>query len=190
MGIIACGVQGKSNLEALSCLFSIKEVKVFDVNLEIAERFVVEMGEKLSLKLTKVKKVKDAVLDMGIVVTAGPISKNPTPIIEDKWFSEGAFASPVDLDSYWSGSVLKNSNKIITDDINQMEYFRKLGYFKETPLPYAELGEIVIGGKPGRENDKERIISINIGLALEDIAVAAIIYRMAVGLGIGTYLML
>jgi ornithine cyclodeaminase/alanine dehydrogenase-like protein (mu-crystallin family) len=44
---------------------------------------------------------------------------------------------------------------------------------------YAELGEIVAGKRPGRENDKERILAINIGLALSDIIVANHIYERA-----------
>ncbi|MDD5660011.1 MAG: 2,3-diaminopropionate biosynthesis protein SbnB, partial [Actinomycetota bacterium] len=102
--------------------------------------------------------------------------------------SKGAFASPVDFDSYWMGNALKSSDKISTGDSSQMEYYRKQGYFKETPVPYADLGDIVMGKKPARENDNERIICINLGIALEDIAVAPIIYKKALDLGIGTYL--
>ena len=44
--------------------------------------------------------------------------------------------------------------------------------FKNTPAPYADLGEIIAGQKPGREAAGERIICINIGLALDDMATA------------------
>jgi ornithine cyclodeaminase/alanine dehydrogenase-like protein (mu-crystallin family) len=71
-----------------------------------------------------------------------------------------------------------------------MEYYRKAGYFKDTPQPYADLGEIVAGKKPGRENAKERIICINLGLALDDMATAILIYRKAREKGIGTQLYL
>jgi len=60
-----------------------------------------------------------------------------------------------------------------------MEYYRKVGYFKDTPQPYADLGEIVAGKKPRRENSKELIICINLGLALDDMATAILIYRKA-----------
>lgn len=188
IGIIACGVQGKSNLEALSCLFDIKEVRAYDINPEIAYKFTMDMRKELSANIVSVSNVKEAVIDMDIIVTAGPIFKNPKPVIENDWFSKGAFASPVDFDSYWMGNALKSSDKISTDDISQMEYYRKQGYFKETPVPYADLGDIVMGKKPARENDNERIICINLGIALEDIAVAPIIYKKALDLGIGTYL--
>jgi ornithine cyclodeaminase/alanine dehydrogenase-like protein (mu-crystallin family) len=66
-----------------------------------------------------------------------------------------------------------------------MSYYRHDGYFKDTPEPYADLGEIVSGKKPGRESDEERTISINLGLALEDMATAILIYRKAIEKGIG-----
>ena len=75
-----------------------------------------------------------------------------------------------------------------SDDINQMEYYRESGYFKDTPKPYADLGEIVAGKKPGRENANERAICINLGLALDDMATAILIYRKAKDRGVGTRL--
>jgi ornithine cyclodeaminase/alanine dehydrogenase-like protein (mu-crystallin family) len=65
---------------------------------------------------------------------------------------------------------------------------KKAGYFKDTPQPYVDLVEIVAGKKPGRENAKERTICINLGLALDDMATAILIYRKAREKGIGTQL--
>ena len=127
---------------------------------------------------------------MDIVVTCGPILKNPNPVIEKGWLNEGSFASPVDFDSYLSGGALKEADKIVTDDINQMNYYRESGYFKETPEAYADLGEIISKKKQGRINNKEKIISINLGIALEDIAVAPLIYKKALELNIGKKLSL
>ncbi|OYT44495.1 hypothetical protein B6U84_03995 [Candidatus Bathyarchaeota archaeon ex4484_40] len=53
------------------------------------------------------------------------------------------------------------------------------------PEVYADLGEIVAGKKPGRESDEERIISMNLGLAIEDMATAIMIYERAKKKGIG-----
>jgi len=66
-----------------------------------------------------------------------------------------------------------------------MEYYRKEGYFKCTPQPYADLGEIAAGKKPGREKDDERTICMNLGLALDDMATAIMIYKKAEKKGIG-----
>jgi ornithine cyclodeaminase/alanine dehydrogenase len=183
-------VQGKSNLEALAALFSITTVKAFDAYPEVAEHYAKEMGETLELDIETVKHPREAVSGMDIVVTSGPIRKHPEPVIEAGWLSEGAFASPVDYDSYWQGEAMAQGDKFATDDRNQFETIRQAGYLQETPAPYADLGEIAVGSRPGRESDAERNFSMNLGIALDDMAIAIIIYRRAVELGIGTRLSL
>jgi ornithine cyclodeaminase/alanine dehydrogenase len=188
VGIVACGVQGRSNLEALTCLFKIKKVKAYDLYPEIAERYATEMSKTLNLDVEPVKRLTEAVKGLDLVVTSGPILKHPKPLIEARWLAEGAFASPVDFDSSWEGEALRQIDKLVTDDLMQMRYYRQEGYFKETPEPYADLGEIVAGVKPGRESSKERTMSINLGLALEDMATAIKIYKFAKTKGIGVEL--
>jgi ornithine cyclodeaminase/alanine dehydrogenase-like protein (mu-crystallin family) len=188
VGILACGVQGRSNLEALSCMFDLTKVKAYDIYPEVAEKFAKEMSQQLKIEIEVVKDPKQAVIDLDIVVTSGPILKKPTPVIEANWLAEGAFASPVDFDSFWQGEALRQADKLATDDISQMSYYRKAGYFKNTPEPYADLGEIIADKKPGRQSDSERIIAINLGLALDDMATAPLIYTLAKEKGIGTEL--
>ncbi len=67
---------------------------------------------------------------------------------------------------------------------------RRVGYFQHTPDPYADLGEIVAGLKPGREDDREKTMAINLGLALDDMAVAPEVFRRAKARGLGTWLAL
>jgi ornithine cyclodeaminase/alanine dehydrogenase-like protein (mu-crystallin family) len=79
-------------------------------------------------------------------------------------------------------------DKFCTDDIPQLEYYRSIGYFQSVPPVYASLGQLVTGQKPGRESPGERTIGCNLGLAIDDIATAPIVYRRAIELGIGTWL--
>jgi ornithine cyclodeaminase/alanine dehydrogenase len=79
-------------------------------------------------------------------------------------------------------------DRISTDDHDQFQYYKSSGYFQVTPNPYADLGEIVAGLKPGRQNSQERTLAINLGLAMDDMAVAPEIYRRARVMGIGTLL--
>lgn len=188
VGVLACGVQGRSNLEALACRFPLTGVKAFDVVPEVAERYARDMSAALDLEVEPVKRPEDAVRGLDIVVTSGPILKAPTPTIEAGWLSEGAFASPVDFDSYWQPAALAQVDKLATDDHAQLAYYRRQGYFADTPEAYADLGELVCGTKPGRERPEERTMSINLGLALEDMATAPLVYRAARERGLGTEL--
>ncbi len=190
VGIIACGVQGRSNLEALDCLFDIEKVHAYDIRREVSENYAAEMSARLGLDIEVKGSPEKCVRGMDIVVTSGPIQKKPTPVIEAGWLAPGAFASPVDFDSYWQGAALAEADRLATDDRSQMEYYRSVGYFAQTPLPYADLGEIIAGEKPGRQCHSERTICINLGLALDDMATAIIVYKRAREMGIGRELAL
>src|SRR6185312_15929610 len=100
-GILACGVQGRSNLEALACVFKLEKVFAYDVRPGAAERYAEEMGDALGLEIEPVDRPEKAVRGMDLIVTSGPILKKPSPVIEADWIAPGAFASPVDFDSYW-----------------------------------------------------------------------------------------
>jgi len=188
VGILACGVQGRSNLEALCCLFDVRRVKAFDIAPGVSQKYAEEMSEILGVEIEPVTDPRDAVAGMDMVVTSGPILKHPFPTIEAGWLAPGAFASAVDFDSYWHGEALAEFDKIATDDLKQMQYYRDVGYFQTTPQAYADLGELATGQKPGRESDDERIIAMNLGLALDDMATSILIYNKAREKGIGVEL--
>ena len=186
VGILACGVQGRSNLEALACVLPVERVRAFDTAPGVAARFAAEMGARLGLRVEVVEHPRDAVAGMDVVVTSGPILKHPEPVIEAGWLEPGGFGSLVDFDSYWQGAALVEADRIATDDAAQLEYYRGVGYFRDTPAPYADLGEIAAGLKPGREGATERTLAINLGIALDDMAVAPLVLERARARGIGT----
>ena len=146
------------------------------------------MRERYGLDAVGVAGPREAMAGAQVVVTAGPILKHPTPAIEPGWLEEGAFACPLDFDSYWQPAALHAVGKFCTDDIGQLEYYRGAGYFQDIPPVYADLGEIVAGKKPGREKSRERILAMNLGLAIEDVAVATRIYQVAAQQNIGVEL--
>jgi ornithine cyclodeaminase/alanine dehydrogenase len=187
-GILACGVQGRTNLEALKVLFPIQRAYAYDLVPEVQERFVREMSEKLGIEVIGVSEPRQAVVESDLVVSSGPILKHTTPTIQEDWLRPGGFGSAVDFDSYWSPGAMAQMDKVSTDDHAQFQYYRSAGYFSQTPDPYADLGEIVAGLKPGRERDDERTLAINLGLALDDMAVAPRIYEIAKERGLGTWL--
>ncbi len=85
---------------------------------------------------------------------------------------------------------MKEVDKFCTDDLKQFEYYKSVGYFQDVPPVHADLGELVARLKPGRESAKERTIACNLGLALDDMAVAPTIYHRAIEMDIGTWLLL
>lgn len=190
VGILACGVQGRTNLLALAVLFPVKRVYAYDIDVKVQRLYVEEMTDRLGVDVVGVDSPRQAVESGDLVVTSGPILKHPRPTIEKGWLRPGAFASAVDFDSYWSADAIAEFDKIATDDHAQFAYYRNAGYFQTTPPPYASLDELVGALKPGRERGDERTLAVNLGLALEDMAVAPEVYRLARERGIGTWLAL
>jgi ornithine cyclodeaminase/alanine dehydrogenase len=187
-GMLGCGVQGRTNVEALNVLFPIKKVMAYDVSSEAVDRYANEIGSRFDLEVVPVDTPREAVTGCDIVVTSGPILKKPHATIQAGWLEEGAFASLVDFDSYWHADAMRETTKFCTDDTQQLRHYQQTGYFQEIPPLYADLGELVAGQKPGRETAVERTMTANLGLALDDMAVAPIIYRKAVEKGLGTWL--
>jgi len=188
VGILGCGVQGRSNLEALKVLFPVQRVMAYDTNREAQERYAADMAHRFGIEVRPVKTPKEAVSGCDLVVTAGPILKTPHATIQAGWLEEGAFASLVDYDSYWHRGALREADKFCTDDIPQLEYYKTIGYFQGVPPVYAELGELVTGRKPGRQSPTERTIACNLGLALDDMATAPLVFKLAIEKGLGTRL--
>ncbi len=188
VGILGCGVQGRTNLEALNVLFPLKKVLAYDVNPEAANRYSNEMSRRFDLEVATVKSPEEAVRGCDMVVTAGTLQKKPHATIQAGWLDEGAFASLVDFDSYWQPDALKEATKFCTDDTPQLRHYQQVGYFQDIPDIHADLGQLATGSKPGRESPSERNIAANLGLALDDVAVAPLVYQRAKENGIGTWL--
>ena len=188
LGILGCGVQGRSHLEALKVLFPLKKVYAYDRHPDRADAYAEEMSRQFEVEVVAVRTPKEAVAASDMVVTAGTILRNPHATIQRGWLAEGAFASLVDFDSYWHPDALREVDKFCTDDVPQLHHYRGLGYFQNIPAVHADLGELVTGRKPGRDRPDERTIACNLGIALDDIAVAPLIYERALTQGIGSWL--
>ena len=188
VGMLGCGVQGRSNVEALNVLFPLKKVMAFDVDIQARERYAEEISTGFNLEVIPVNSPQQAVTGCDIVVTAGPMLKKPHATIQAGWLDEGGFASLVDYDSYWHPAAINEVDKFCTDDISQFRMAQQNGYFQAIPVIHADLGELATKKKPGRETPEERTMTANLGLALNDMAVAPLIYRKAKEKGIGTWL--
>jgi ornithine cyclodeaminase/alanine dehydrogenase len=189
VGILGCGTQGRSNLEALmTVLNGLDEVRAYDTSRKNAENYAEEMSTEFRLRVVTVDSPREAVEGCDIVVSSGPILKTPTPLIKSSWVKKGCFACPLDFDSYWTADAMLSMDKFYTDDVEQLEYYRSQGYFARIPAIYAELSEVVSCQKKGRENPHERIMAMHLGSAISDVAVAKLIHQKALKEGSGSWL--
>ena len=178
LGVIGCGVQGRMTLSALKEVTpTLKKVKAYDINPEAAKRYKEDFEKQHSVDITPVKSVEEAAKGSDIILTA--TQRLPKPLVRNEWFKEGALGMGLEASRAWYGDAILGS-KFVTDSWEQTVHFHEQGAFPDgLPKLYAELGEIVAGNKKGRENAKERILAINIGLALEDVIVADYVFKKA-----------
>lgn len=188
VGILGCGVQGRSNLAALNVLFEIREVRAYDTNLNAAQAYAGHVHDRYAFDVQVVEAPREAVTGCDIIVTAGPILKEPHGTIRSGWMEPGCFASLVDFDSYFSPGALGEADKFCTDDRGQLRHYQREGYFQHIPAVHADLGELAVGAKPGRESTEEITMAANLGLALDDMAVAPLIFSAAKEMDLGTWL--
>ena len=93
LGVLGCGVQGKTNLEAIlvHCK-NIKKVYAYDLYPEVAEKYAKECSEKFNIEIIPVKDPKEAVVDSDVLVTAGPIVLNEEiGVIEREWLKRRCY---------------------------------------------------------------------------------------------------
>jgi ornithine cyclodeaminase/alanine dehydrogenase len=191
LGIVGCGVQGVTNLEAAHAVLpSLAEVRAYDIHPERTRAYVEEQGRRYpALGMTPCSAPRAAVEGCDVIVTAGPIRRDPTPVLEAAWFTEGALGVPLDYDSYWTPAALAAADRFYTDDAGQLRHTRAGGvYFRAIPDLYADLGEVVAGLREGRRNARERLVCMNLGIALEDMATALLVLERARQRGLGTRL--
>lgn len=189
IALIGLGVIGKAHLDLLNKhLKNIRNIYIFDLNKKSVKDFT-ERFKDMRAKFIIAKDPKEAIINSDIVITT---TTTNTGYIPFKWLKKGSLVVHVSLDDLLPDAVTK-ADKLIVDDWNLIKADRKriFGRMHKDGLLksiHAELADIILKKKPGRENDEEIIIFNPFGLAIEDIAVAYHIYQKAVSQNIGTRL--
>jgi len=173
---------------ALNEVCSIKKVKVYDIIYEKAKSYSKSMGEMFNIDIEVKDDPRETVEDCDVIVTAGPFLTNPDPTIEYSWLKKGAFCCPLDLDSYFKPNVFLKSDLLYTDDLSQFLHFKEEGLFSKVNKDIQDLCDVICNKVPKRESESQIITSINIGIALEDMAIAPLVYKKAKEKDIGIWL--
>ena len=190
VGIFGAGVQAKMQLWAVSLARDISTAFVFDISKEAAEKFADEMGEKLYLDV-EIVEMPDDLLQADILCTA---TSSATPIFEGSNVKEGTHINSI-------GSHTPNARELDTEIVKRSRFIAdsreaclkeagdimipiKEGAISEKHI-CAELGEIILGQKPGRMGNKEITLFKSNGLAIQDVATAKLVYDKALKAKIG-----
>ncbi len=191
--VAGCGNQGRISLRALGAVRRLEKVYAFDVEHELAERYANELSGELRIAVTAVRDLSDAVGRSDICVTCTPSKQ---PYLNQSDVAPGTFIAAVGADNEEKQELdarLIAASKVVVDSLDQcaaigdLKLALKQGLMTKADA-HAELGEVIAGRKPGRENSEEVIVFDSTGTALQDVAAAAMVYEKALAADRGVVL--
>jgi ornithine cyclodeaminase len=196
LAIIGSGVQARSHLEAMAEVRALRDVRVWSPRAASRERFVSEMAGHVGARLTACATAEEAVRDADLVVL---VTSSPTPVIERGWVADGAHVISVGAcrseqremppPLVAAGRLFVDSRAAALVESGDVVQGIRDGLFAETHIA-GELGEAVLGRVKGRTSEREITIFKSLGMAIEDVVAADLVYRRAVETGAGTTLSL
>ncbi len=183
VGLVGCGVQAHTALAALRvALGADLEVVAHDREGDVAEAFAAEIGGRVGSA--------EEASSCDVVCTSTPSRK---PVVERAWIRPGTHINALGADGPGKQEldieILKDA-KVVIDDLHQAEGGGEInvalsrGELAVADL-HASLGEIIAGLAPGRERDDEITVFDSTGLAIQDVAVARLVYEEAKARGLG-----
>ena len=178
LAIIGAGVQGRSHLEAMLLVREIREVYVYDISPENAQRYRQEMQEKFGVAIQVCKSVEEAVRNADIICTVTP---SVQPYLQKEWIQPGTHINAVGTCSPVTREITSALFAAASVYADQMEALRKES--GEYLIPLQEgliepqhirgtIGELLSGRISGRSSREQITLFDALGLAAEDIACA------------------
>jgi alanine dehydrogenase len=194
LAILGTGVQARSHLEAMAAVRPIRQVRVWSPTPASRERFVAEMSGHVPAMITAAASAEAAVRDADIVVL---VTSSPTPVIDAAWVAPGAHVIAVGAcrpDQREMDPALVAGGRLVVDSraaalVESGDVVMGLaeGRFGAAHV-VGELGDVVRGTLAGRTSPGEITIFKSLGMAVEDVAAADLVYRRALEAGAGTQL--
>jgi len=170
LAILGSGVQARSHVEALQLVRQFEEIRVWSPTLEHVKQFAQEIGA------TVMPSVEEAVRGADVIVT---VSSSKTAVLKGAWVKPGCHVNAIgacrpdwrELDD----QVMQNA--VVFVDSREGALKESGDVILSGAKIYAELGEALAGNVPSRAN--ETTVFKSLGMAVEDIAAATLVYRAA-----------
>ena len=182
VGIVGCGVQARTQLEALAVVRQLRRVEAFCRTRKTREGFAAEMSERLGVPVVPAGSAEAAVRDKEIVVA---VTNAREPVVRGEWLAPGAFVAAAggnrlahrELDR----EAVLRAKRIVVDDREQarLECGDLAPLVARGEIAWDEvetLAGVVAAGKSGAGGSA---LFESQGIAAEDIAVAALVVRRA-----------
>lgn len=192
VGLYGAGWQARSQLAAVSAVRNVREVRVYSKRTESRKRFCEQMRAELGLEnIRPVDEPQRAADGADILIT---ITSAREPVLEGAWIAPGAHLNAAGGNSLlrreFDDEAVRRAGRIVVDSLDQARLEAgELVQAAEKGLivweRLRELRSVVAGEVTGRNDDDEITIFKSLGLAIEDVAAAALVYERARERGLG-----
>jgi alanine dehydrogenase len=191
VGVYGSGKQARTQVQAICRVRRIRQVQVYSPNEERRRAFATEMSELCQTEVVPVSRPEMAAEKKDIIITA---TTSREPVLYGHWIAEGThinaigsnFLAKSEIDS----ATVRRCAVVAVDSKDQARL--EAGDFQQAledgSLHWAdvrELGQIIVGRYPGRKHPQDVTLFKSLGIAIEDVAVAARVYARAQAEGIG-----
>ena len=182
------------NVRLLDHIFDFEEIRVHSRRAESREAFARRLEDDLGRPVRVTESWEECLRGADVMVEASRLER-PQPLLRTRWVEPGALVIPYGTMSAVELSLTDVMDKVVVDDWGQCRA-GKFGALREhvdtgrltDRTLHGELAQILVGERPGRESDRERILFWHRGLATSDIALGHALVEKARSLGIGTTL--
>lgn len=196
LAIIGTGVQARSHLEALQHVRQLQDVRVWSPRQQSRDQFVDDMSPHLPIPIRACASAEAAVTGADLIVLA---TSSKLPVVEDRWVASGAHVMCVGAcrpDQREMAPALVKRGRLYVDSraaavVESGDVVMNIaeGLFDKTHLR-GEIGELVLGRVTGRNSESDVTIFKSLGMAVEDVVAADLVFRRASETGAGTELTL
>lgn len=186
VGLIGAGRQATLQLVGVCSVRPIKQVFVYSQRLFECEQFCQQMSRQLHIDVRPASSARTAVENADIVITA---TTSPKPVFPGDWLRPGCHINAIG--SNWPDrreldqATILRSDLIVTDSREQARMEAgdliipaEAGYLDWNNV--YDLANVVVGTAPRRRSEEDTTLYKGVGTALEDIAAAGLVYRLAI----------
>jgi alanine dehydrogenase len=191
VGLIGAGNQAESQIEAVALTGNVTQARVFSRTAERREGFADRMSLKTGIEIVPVESAEAAVDGASIVVV---ITNSMEPVLRKEMLQPGMHLNTAGNNT-WLGRELEPEavariDSVVVDDIEQAKIesgtlMRAAEVDQFNWDSAVRLCDVVAGRAPGRRSDSDITLFESLGVALEDIAVAERVFRLADSQGVG-----
>jgi ornithine cyclodeaminase/alanine dehydrogenase-like protein (mu-crystallin family) len=191
VGIFGSGKQARTQLLAVCKVRQINRVQVYSPNEEHRRTFAAEMSNLCETEVVPVPRPEMAAEDKDIIITA---TSSREPVLNGHWIAEGTHINAVGSNFLTKAEIdavsVRRCDSIVVDSKDQARI--EAGDFAQAledgSIHWAdvhELGQVIVGRYTGRAHAQDVTLFKSLGIALEDVAVAARVYARAQAVGLG-----